>query len=287
MSDATPILTGLIGCHIAASRSPWMHEREARAHGLPLRYRLFDFAAARPTTTELEAQLRWCEDQGYAGVNVTHPFKQAIIPHLQSLSTSAARVGAVNTVIFAAGGRVGHNTDVTGFAASLREGLPRARLDEVLQLGAGGAGAATASALLESGAGIVWIHDRDAMRAGELVTRLHSAFGMERAAATDDPYERLAQVDGVVNATPVGMASDPGTPLDTGRLSTRHWVADVVYFPLETELLRDARRLGCAALDGSGMAIHQAAAAFTLFTGRVADFDRMRRSFLEFTSPAA
>lgn len=289
-SDATfdaqerRILTGLIGRNIGASRSPWLHEREARAHGLALAYTLFDFAAMGRDESYLGKQLDATRDLGYAGVNITYPYKQAVIAYLDELSPGAMRIGSVNTVKFTAGKRIGHNTDVIGFAESMRDGLRGATLHRVLQLGAGGGGAATAQALLELGVGVLSVCDVDAVRTTALVRKLEDAFGAGRAQLTLDSHSVIRNVDGIVNATPMGMAATPQPPIDTSHLTARHWVADIVYFPLETELLRAARSRGCRTLDGSGMAVYQAAAAFEIFTGRTANRERMLRSFMEYSA---
>ena len=276
------ILTGLVGRHIGASRSPWLHEREAQAQGLALTYSLLDFAELGREEADLCAELSAAAKSGYAGLNITHPYKQAVIRCLDELAPSAERVSAVNTVKFADGKRIGHNTDVVGFAESMRNGLPNAALGSVLQIGAGGGGAATAQALLDLGVATLLICDQDRARAKALVGKLTVTFGANRALLTDDPLLVIDGVDGIVNATPMGMVGTPQPPFDTSRLSPRHWVADIVYFPLETQLLRDARRCGCRTLDGSGMVVHQAAAAFEIFTGRKADRSRMLRSFIEY-----
>ena len=273
---------GLVGRHIGASRSPWLHEREAQAQGLELTYGLLDFAALGREESDLCTQLSVAATSGYAGLNITHPYKQAVIRCLDELAPSAARVGAVNTVKFAGGKRIGHNTDVVGFAESMRDGLPEAALSSVLQLGAGGGGAATAQALLELGVGTLLICDQERARATALVGKLVATFGANRALVTEDPLLVIDGVDGVVNATPMGMVGSPQPPFDVSRLTPRHWVADIVYFPLETQLLRAARGRGCRTLDGSGMVVYQAAAAFEIFTGRRADRQRMLRSFIEF-----
>jgi shikimate dehydrogenase len=279
------IRTGLIGRHIGASLSPWLHEQEARAQSIDLRYHLLDFAVMGKDEADLEAQLQSAEAEGYSGLNVTYPYKQAIIDFLTELSPGAARIGAVNTVSFTQGRRIGYNTDVTGFGESLRTGLPGASLRSVLQLGAGGAGAATATALLELGVQNLHVFDRDGARATELVGRLSREFGAGRARVVSDPVSVLRDVDGLVNATPMGMSSCPEAPVDALLLEARQWVADIVYFPLETMLLREARRRGCATLDGSGMVVHQAAAAFQIFTGHTADVPRMLRSFQAAVTP--
>lgn len=281
------VQVGLIGRNIGASRSPWMHEQEGAAHGLALTYELFDFAVSGQDESHLAAHLAGLQQRGYAGVNVTYPYKQAIVPYLDQLSDGARRVGAVNTVQLCAAGRVGYNTDVTGFATSVQQGLPGAAMGRVLQLGAGGAGAATAQALLDLGVRELLIHDRDPSRTAALLRQLQQHHGAGRVAACDDVAAALRGADGLVNATPVGMSAHPGTPLDTTLLAPAMWVADIVYFPLETELLRAARARGCRTLDGSGMAVHQAAAAFEIFTGLRADAERMRRSFLAWRPQAA
>jgi len=281
------ILTGLIGRHIGASRSPWMHEQEARAQGLALTYTLFDFAAMGRDESCLCTQLTAAAELGFAGVNITYPYKQAVIDCLDDLSPSAARVGAVNTVKVTNGKLTGHNTDVVGFSESIRKGLPGARLARVLQLGAGGGGAATAQALLELGTNTLIVCDTDSQRAAALVAKLRQDFGAGRAETTSDPAAVIGSVDGLVNATPLGMAASPQSPIDTSILTRQQWVADIVYFPLETELLRGARARGCRTLDGSRMAVYQAAAAFEIFTGRGADRARMLRSFVDYSTAGA
>ena len=252
---------------------------------MALSYNLLDFASLGREEADLCAQLEAASAAGYAGLNITYPYKQAVIRCLDELAPTAARVGAVNTVKFAAGKRIGHNTDVIGFAESMRDGLPNAALGSVLQIGAGGGGAATAQALLDLGVGTLTICDQDRARAAALADKVQQMFGASRARSVDDPLLVIDGVDGIVNATPMGMAGNPQPPFDVSRLAARHWVADIVYFPLETQLLRAARSRGCRTLDGSGMVVHQAAAAFEIFTGRNADRARMLRSFIEFSRP--
>jgi shikimate dehydrogenase len=280
--DQAKILTGLVGRDILASRSPWLHEQEAAAQGLDLKYTLFDFAARGWDDDRLASLLADVEAAGYAGLNITYPFKLAIIPLLDDLSEGARRVGAVNTVSFAHGRRIGHNTDVTGFAASFRSGLHGAARAHVVQAGAGGAGSATALALLEEGVERVTIFDKDSLRLTTLVEKLQAKFGGDRASAGIDIALEMQSADGFLNATPMGMARHPGSPLDPALINLRHWIADIVYFPLETQLLRDALQKGCRVLDGSGMVTNQAASAFEIFTGCPANPDRMSGAFREF-----
>ena len=274
-------LCGLIGEDIQGSRSPWIHEREADAHGIRLIYSLYDLAQTAERSTALAATLDAAKRLRFAGVNITHPYKQQVIPLLDELSPEARRIGAVNTVAFEDGRATGYNTDYLGFAEGLRRGLEGARFDSVVQLGAGGGGAATANALLEHGTGVLHIYDVERERADSLAASLIPTFGTDRVSVIDELDKVLASADGVVNATPIGMAGHPGVPLPVGSLRPGLWVADIVYFPLETEFLRQARGIGCRTVDGVTMVIFQAAAAFDIFTGLTADRERMLSSALE------
>jgi shikimate dehydrogenase len=272
----THVLVGLLGRGIQSSRSPIMHEREASRLGFSCSYLLIDFDALNLPDAALGAVIKAAPSLGFAGCNVTHPFKQQVLAHLQALSPEAKTIGAVNTIVFSLQGATGHNTDAYGFLQSFRDELSGVALDRVVQIGAGGAGAAVAHALLELGVGELVIHDQDFTRAQALAQRLSSS-GKVRAVANVEP--EIAAADGIVNATPVGMAKYPGLPFAPELLQPRHFVAEIVYFPLETELLRRARILGCRTLSGIGMAIGQAARAFELFTGKRADRNAMAEFF--------
>lgn len=271
------LLAGLVGCGIGASRSPALHEEEGRRHGLRYRYRLLDLEGLALGADGLDALLEAAAAEGYAGLNVTHPFKQSVVAALDTLAADAAAVGAVNTVVFRDGRRIGHNTDLWGFAESFRRGMAGAALGAVLLCGCGGAGSAVAHALLSAGVGRLALFDREGGRAEGLRAALSNAYG-DRAEVVDRPVAGMAAVDGIVNATPVGMEKYPGLPVPAEALTAAHWVADIVYFPAETPLLAAARRLGCRTLGGSAMAAYQAAKAFELFTGHPADAERMVRS---------
>jgi shikimate dehydrogenase len=266
MSRTDGHLVGLIGAGIGGSLSPALHEREAAEQGLGYSYRLHDLDVAPADIGDLLERAR---QAGYRGLNVTHPCKRRVVEHLDELSAEAAAVEAVNTVVFEDGRAVGHNTDVTGFAESFARGLPGVPVDDVVLLGAGGAGAAVAQAL---GAGRLTIVDVVPERARALARRTGTAAG---------GLDALATADGLVHATPTGMAAHPGLPLPEDRLHDGLWVAEVVYRPLETELLRAARARGCRTLDGGGMAVFQAAGSFELFTGVEPDRERMLRHFAE------
>ena len=277
-SAPRPLLVGLIGRGIQLSRTPTMHEREAARLGLSCAYVLVDFDVLRLPDAALDEVLAAGGALGFQGFNVTHPFKQAIIPHLDELAPEAAAIGAVNTVVYADQRTTGHNTDGWGFAESFRSGLGDVTRREVVQFGAGGAGAAVAHALMQLGTQNLAIYDSDGARSKALAARMRATWG-ERVRAVEEARAALAAADGVVNTTPVGMAKYPGMPFPAEHLRPRHWVAEIVYFPAETELLRVARGLGCRTLAGTGMAIGQAVRAFELFTGRKSTMASMASHF--------
>ena len=280
-------LVGLIGRDIAASRSPWLHEGEARAQGLRMLYMLFDFAQRGWTEADLPRLLAALQTVGAAGCNVTYPYKQAVIGLLNELSPQARDVGAVNTIVLKDGRAVGHNTDVIGFADSLARGLCDRPYSSVVQVGAGGAGAATAHALMMHGVNHLQLFDIDNERASALAERLRAQYPSRRISIGGDLVVALAAADGMVNATPMGMAKMPGLPVPAESLGPHLWLTDIVYVPLETALVAEGRRRGCTVIDGSAMVIGQAAAAFALLTGCTANIIRMRTSFDQFARAKA
>jgi shikimate dehydrogenase len=279
LTNKPRILLGLIGAGIQRSLTPAMHEREGDAHGLRCLYQLIDLERMQQGVDALPRLLDAAEAMGFVGLNITHPAKQAVIPLLDELSEEARAIGAVNTVVFKDGRRIGHNTDCWGFAEGLRRGLPDAQLRRVVQLGAGGAGAATAHAALAMGAQQLEIFDTDPERASALAASLCQRFGSDRAVAPGDLGAAMAAADGLIHATPTGTAGHPGLPLPAAMLRPSHWVAEIVYFPLHTALIETAARIGCRTATGGGMAVFQAVKAFELFTGIVPDGERMQQHF--------
>ena len=272
-------LVGLIGAGIQGSRTPALHEREGDEQGFRYLYRKIDLVPLGIGPEALPELLLAAQRMGFAGLNITHPCKQAVIPMLDELSADARALGAVNTVVLRDGRRRGENTDWWGFAEAFRRNMAGAALGRVVQLGAGGAGAAVAHALLGLGVAHLTLQDVDPARAAALARDLCAWVGAGRAVACDDLPAAMAAADGLVHCTPTGMAAHPGLPLPAALLRPALWVAEIVYFPLETELLRVARALGCRTLDGGGMAVFQAVEAFRLFTGVTPDAERMLRHF--------
>ncbi len=273
------VLLGLIGAGIQQSLTPAMHQEEARHHGLRLHYQLIDLEKFGGSAADLPLLLEAACKMGFAGLNITYPCKQAVIPLLDELSDEARAMGAVNTVVIRDGRLTGHNTDGSGWARGFRRALPNADLRCVVLLGAGGAGAAIAHAALRLGVGELRIVDADLARATALATELNNRYDGRRARGCTAAAEALPGASGLIHATPTGMAKLPGLPLDAALLRPGLWVSEVVYFPLDTALLQAARAIGCAVSDGGGMAVGQALGAFELFTGCSADAARVEQHF--------
>ena len=271
------LLVGLIGAGIQRSLTPAMQEEEARRHGLRLHYQLIDLDRTPGSPAQLPALLTAARIMGFAGLNITYPCKQAVVPLLDELSPEARAMGAVNTVVVRGGRLVGHNTDGSGWAWGFRRALPGADLGCVVLLGAGGAGSAIAHAALGLGAAQLRLVDTDHARAEALADALNLRYPA-RVVAVADAAQALAGATGLIHATPTGMAG-PGLPVAAALLRSSLWVSEIVYVPIETELLQSARALGCPTADGGTMAVGQAVGAFELFTGRAADAARVERHF--------
>lgn len=276
------VLVGLIGANIMNSLSPALFANAFAAAGIEGFYHLMDVdhLPARGLPQLFDA----ARTAGFAGVNVTYPFKQDVIALLDDIDAGARQVGAVNTVAFARDGRAtGYNFDRIGFRRSFEDGLgaERAKDAVVVLVGAGGAGHAVAFALMDLGVSRLVIHDRDVSRAHGLRAALAGASDGARCCIGDDLAADISSADGVVNATQVGMRGFPGNPIPVHALKPAHWAADVVYTPLETEFIKAAAAVGARVLTGGGMCVHQAAEGFRLFTGVVPDLNRLRRTFAE------
>jgi shikimate dehydrogenase len=277
------VLIGLIGANIMKSLSPAMHEDALTAAKVTGHYHLMDLD--RLPDRKLGHVVAGARALGMAGFNVTFPVKQAILPLLDEIAGDALQVGAVNTVVIDESGRlIGHNTDRSGFRRSVVEELgPEAvNGNRVLLVGAGGAGRAVAFALMDLGAGHVAIHDIDPSKATATVADLVQHFGGERCSYAPDAAAALSGSAGLVNCTPIGMLGFEGIPCGEAvkTLAPHQFVADIIYTPIQTELIRLAAAKGCRTLTGGGMCVHQAADAFRLFTGIEPDIVRMKGTFL-------
>lgn len=267
------LLTGLIGAPIAHSASPAMHERAAEALGLRGHYQLIEVAGA--DAAGLSLMLEGVRRLGFAGVNVTFPYKEAVVPLLDELAPAATTMAAVNTVVVRDGRLIGHNTDTTGFARAVKPLLAPAG-NAVAVIGTGGVGKAIAFALASLKVTDLRIFDSEPARAEKLAALLAMHGGARVAGSVE---EALDGATGLVNGTPVGMLPNRDTPVPPALLRESLWVADAVYSPLITPLLAAAQEKGARIMTGRELAIYQAADAFELFTGLAPSTEVMGEAF--------
>jgi shikimate dehydrogenase len=259
---AKRVLLGLIGFPIAHSATPATQEAAARAAGLEAHYHLIEVAGAG--REDLGVMLEGVRRLGFSGINVTFPYKEAVVPLLDALSDEAAAMGAVNTVVVEDGRLIGHNTDATGFATAYRR-LGRKDGDApVAIIGAGGVGKAIAFALVGCGVGKLRLYDVDRSKSEALAALLGAR---AEVAIADSAEAAAAGAAGIVNGTPLGMLPNRDMPLPASAIQASQWVADAVYHPLWTPLLKAAQKAGATVMTGRELAIHQAVDAFRLFTG--------------------
>lgn len=261
MTDSRTRLLGLIGDPVEHSLSPRLHSFLIARAGLNYCYLAF-----RVPRDSLGDALSGMRALGIRGLNVTIPHKEAVIPFLDELSPAADAIGAVNVIINDDGHLRGDNTDWEGFLKALatRDMTPCGR--RAVVIGAGGAAAAVAYALLSSGAEVVLVN-RTPERARALARRF-STLGKVASGSLDELAVFLREAELLVNATPVGMAPYVGeSPVPPNLLREGLVVYDLVYVPPETKLLRDAQERGCVAIGGLEMLVHQGIRALELWTG--------------------
>jgi len=274
------MLIGLIGANIQGSLSPALFADAFAAAGIDGYYHLLD--ADRLPGRRLPQLLDAIKAAGFAGANITYPFKQEIVPLLDAVDPEAAQVGAINSVTIAPDGRTtGYNFDRRGWRNSFIEclGANSAKGATVVQIGAGGAGRAVAFALMDLGVGVLVIADLDRARAEALNADLARHYGASRCRLAGDVERDIAVAGGVVNATQVGMRGFPGNPVPVAAIKPMHWAADVIYTPLQTEFLKAAAANGARVMNGAGMCVHQAVEAFRQITGVTPDLERLHRAF--------
>lgn len=274
------ILIGLIGANIMGSLTPALFADAFASAGINGFYHLMD--VDRLPGRGLRQLLNAIKAAGFAGANITFPFKQDILPLLDVVDPQAAQVGAINTVSIAPDGRTtGYNFDRIGFRRSFEESFGRSSAENatVVQIGAGGAGRAVAFALMDLGVATLVVHDVDGARATALQADLAAHFGPSHCSVSSDLEREIASADGVVNATQVGMRGFPGNPVPVSALKASHWAADVIYTPIETEFIQAAAAKGARVMSGGGMCVYQAVEAFRLFTGVEPDPARLHRAF--------
>jgi shikimate dehydrogenase len=280
MSSALPhtrrYRLGLIGDNILASRSPDLHCIAGELCGLDVSY---DLLVPRTEGLEFAALFARCRETGYAGLNITYPYKEKVVAIVSVPESAVARLGSVNTIVFTEDGPLGYNTDHSGFIAAYRQRFAGAPPGRVMMVGAGGVGRAIAFGLAALGVEELTILDATIDKAERLATELAGAgLGYVTAASMGKIADVASRVEGLVNCTPVGMVGYDGTPVETRLLGPQRWVFDAVYTPVDTRFKQEAEAAGLAVLSGYELFFHQGIDAFRLFTGRLPeDLGELRR----------
>ena len=266
---------GLIGGNITQTRSPALHIACGLSIGRNVTY---DLLIPQEQGLDLPAMLARCEKSGFAGVNVTYPFKETVIGEAQAGDLIVADMGSSNTICFTATGKRAFNTDYTGFVAAFRAHYGNTPPGRVLVLGAGGVGRAVVFGLAALGATGIQLYDTDAPKVEALITAVGHAFpdvAATKAGASD--LHALEDFDGAVNCTPLGMAGKPGSPLPAGATGSLRWAFDAVYTPEHTLFREQTGKLGADFLSGWDLYFHQGIHAFELFSGVAPDVEWVRR----------
>lgn len=268
---------GLIGDNIAASQSPRLHRLAGAQTGLDVTYERLV-----PATLGLGFQevLQKAERDGLRGVNITYPYKERVVAEVTITDPVLTAIGAVNTVIFGDKGRVGYNTDYTGFKAAYARVRGDSAPGVTLMIGTGGVGRAVAFGLADLGARALRLVDRDIGKATVLARDLAGAFPDLAVVVGNDAAQAAEGADGLVNCTPVGMVGYDGTPLPAQAMAGASWAFDAVYTPKDTQFLHDAAEAGLAILSGWELFFHQGVHAWQHFSGRALDPEALRHALL-------
>lgn len=259
----------VIGDPISHSLSPFMHDHWFQQHGIDASYIPLHVEPA-----ELQQAVRSMKLLGISGFNITLPHKQAVIPLLDHLDETAQHMNAVNTVVVKGGSFKGYNTDGDGFVRSLLS-YPVAKEKPLLIVGAGGAARGIAFALERAGFTDISITNRTFRRAQELAQETNS-----KALVMADAEAQLSDFDTIIQTTSVGLTEE-ALPLSLTHLGSGSVVADIIYNPLETPFLKQAKAKGCLVLNGVGMFVNQGAIAFEKWTGVRPDTEEMIKLITE------
>ncbi|MBS0246361.1 MAG: shikimate dehydrogenase [Proteobacteria bacterium] len=269
------IRLGLIGDNIAASSSPALHRIAGRLTGLTVTY---DLLRPADLGKSFEEVLAWAEADGYRGLNITYPYKERVIAHLDVPDPAVRAIGACNTVLFGAGKPQGWNTDFSGFVAGYRHVFGDRPPGRVAMAGAGGVGRAIAFGLCQRGASELRLFDVDAGKATAVAEALRSLPVKTTVVVAKSIADACRDADGLVNSTPIGMVGIGGCPFPADCISGQRWAFDAVYTPVETPFIVAARQAGLEVMSGYELFFFQGVDAFRHFTGRDVPQDALREA---------
>jgi shikimate dehydrogenase len=270
---------GLLGNNIDRSRMKNLIELLGELNDLDVTYRLMDLAA-RPAPVSIAEELTRCRTEGFRGVNVTHPYKRDAFHHVTTMPHFPKGLTSVNTVLFDTDKNLADNTDYSGCVRAFRNQFGDAfKPGKVLMLGAGGVGVAIAYALQRLGVGELILHDKNQEPAEALVGRMQEA-GFTARLAGADLIAEMTEIDGLINATPIGMFQYPGNPFPEAGFDAQRWAFDAVYTPENTEFLQQCRNRDIVTLSGFQLFLYQGLDAFHHFTGITVDAAVAKTEFL-------
>jgi shikimate dehydrogenase len=272
------IRLGLIGDNIRRSQSPLLHRLAGRLCGFDVTY---DSLIPADMGLDFDAVFAHCQDNGFRGINITYPYKERVFARLDVGDALVRALGACNIVVFGAGRPAGDNTDYSGFKSAFVETFGKVSPGVVALAGAGGVGKAIGFALADLGARQIRIFDRDPTRCAALRDSLAESSPRVAVHLAASIEEAVESAEGIINATPLGMAGHPGTAIPRHAIAGQSWAFDAVYTPVDTEFLRDAASAGLATMSGYELFFHQGVDAFRIFTGREVDREALRQALSE------
>ncbi len=269
------IKLGLIGDNITRSKSPRLHKTAGRLVGLDVTYDRLIPRNLRLTFDEVFEQAR---RSGFRGINVTYPYKEQAAAKVDVVDPLVKAIGAVNTVVFAADGPQGYNTDYSGFMSAYRRVRGDLGPGIVCMIGTGGVGKAVAFGLLGLNARTIRLVDLDSVKAEALMSALVATGSQTQIEVHTDASEAAVGADGLINCTPVGMIGHDGTPLPAHAMTGASWAFDAVYTPVDTRFLKDAEARGLVIISGYELFFEQGIDAWGIFTGTALDSDALRQA---------
>lgn len=265
---------GLIGDNIARSSAPRLHRLAGAQNGLDV---VYDRLVPPELGVAFDALFRDCAGGRYHGLNITYPYKEAVLARVTVEDEQVRRIGAINTVVFSERGPLGFNTDYSGFIEAYRTVRGDRAPGIVAQVGAGGVGRAVAFGLLTLGAEAIRIADKDPAKAAALADDLRAASPATDIVVSASVGDAVRGACGLINCTPVGMVGHGGTPVPADLIPGADWAFDAVYTPVDTQFLQDAGAAGLQIISGYELFFFQGVNAWTFFCGRPLDHARLRR----------
>lgn len=273
------IKLGLLGNGIGRSSSKLLHELIGEVYNLDVHYELMDLSHKK--NVNIEEELNYCKKEGFNGVNVTHPYKMEAFKCVKVLDSFPNGLTSVNTVLLKNKELEADNTDYIGFCdAYIKEFSQDKKPGKVLMLGTGGVGLAIGHGLFKLGVEELIVYDKNEQLAYDLIKVLKQT-GLNVKVMEGSLVETMKKVDGLINATPIGMFQYPGNPFPKEGFLNQMWAFDAVYTPVNTEFLKSCKNNGITTISGFKLFLYQGLAAFSKFSGLDIDSKIIEKIYLE------